>query len=143
MSHTRRTILSFFGAALPFGICHNGRATPRAAPAPPALGFRSFEAGVRAAFANDASPAATRRVELGCSEQVFSGIQGCHNDRPFAGFETGRLRIVRVGTGPGSMLGGVRLFVTTVDVAVVGHRDLTRSSRPLDFSSLPPAVVFV
>jgi hypothetical protein len=30
-----------------------------------------------------------RRVEIGHCEQVQTGIQGCHNDRPFAGFPAG------------------------------------------------------
>ena len=40
-------------------------------------------------------------VEVGHSEQVQAGVQGCHNDRPFAGFPAGHLRIVRTGSEPG------------------------------------------
>ena len=61
-----------------------------------------------------------------------------HNDRPFAGFPAGHLRIVRTGCEPGPVIRGVRLYVATVDVALAGGP----GGRMLDFASLPPVPVF-
>ena len=139
MSHDRRSVLAALGLALPFGLGARA-ATPAAPPGrPPVLRLRSFEDAVREAFADapfDSLPC--RRVEVGYSDLFQAGVQGCHNDRPFAGFPAGHLRIVRVGSEPGSVVGGVRLFVSTVDVVWTGGHDCG-PSRPLDFSALPPA----
>ena len=91
-----------------------GPGRPRA-PVPPVRGGR------REAFAGhgpglvgqtrptEAAAFPCRRVEVGHSEQVRAGVQGCHNDRPFAGFPAGHLRIVRAGSEPGPVRQGVRL----------------------------------
>ncbi|MFO0799505.1 MAG: hypothetical protein U0804_18710 [Gemmataceae bacterium] len=132
MLRDRRSVLAALGLAVPFGIPARAAAVGPA----PGLRFRSFEDAVRAAFA--APGDGPRRVEVGHSDDVRAGLQGCHNDRPFAGFPAGRLRIVRTGCEPGPLVGGVRLYVATVDVALAdGPGD-----RPLDFGSLPPAPVF-
>ncbi|MGE3818904.1 MAG: hypothetical protein AB7I30_05670 [Isosphaeraceae bacterium] len=68
-------------------------------------------------------------------------MQGCHNDRLFAGFPAGRLRIVRSGAEPGPVYQGVRLHVSTVDVALTDGLTPRGGSRPLDFRSLPPAPI--
>lgn len=143
MSHDRRTVLSALGLALPFGV---GAVAPALASAPPlgpppVLGRRSFEEAVRAAFAAagpTAGGAPCRRVEVGYSDLLQAGVQGCHNARPFAGFAAGSLRIVRAGSEPGPVVGGVRLYVSTVDVVATGGRN-DEPSRPLDFAALPPA----
>ena len=140
MNQTRRSILSAIGVALPFGIGARVGASPAPAEGAPVLLFRSFEESVRAAFAERSSPC--RRIEIGHSEQVRAGVQGCHNDRPFAGFPAGRLRIVRTGSEPGPMYRGIRLYVSTVDVALAGSLTTGDVSRPLDFASLPPAPSF-
>ena len=139
MLRDRRSVLAALGLAVPFGI------DPRASAAPvgpaPGLRFRSFEEAVREAFAS-AGPADDgvpwRRVEVGHSDAVQAGLQGCHNDRPFAGFPAGHLRIVRTSCEPGPAVNGVRLYTATVDVAVVGGP----GGRPLDFAAVPPAPVF-
>ncbi len=82
---------------------------------------------------------ACRRIEIGYSDEVLSGIQGCYNDRPFAGYPAGHLRIVRAGFGPGPIVHGVRLYVATVDVVLTGGRAGAFPDRPLDFAKLPPA----
>lgn len=135
MTHDRRSVLAALGLAVPFGI--DTRAG--AAPAGPALGlkFVPFEEAVRAAFAAPAD-APWRRVEVGHSDEVRAGLQGCVNDRPFAGFAAGQLRILRTGCEPGPAVRGVRLFVATVDVVA----DDAEPGRPLDFATLPPAPVF-
>ena len=142
MPQTRRSILAAIGAALPFGLA--GRSATAASPLPPAptLRFQSFEAAVRAAFAQPGDSANVRRVEVGSSSLVQTGVQGCHNDRPFAGFPTGHLRITRTGSEPGPTRQGVRLYVTTVDVTHTGGRPTGDLSRPLDFASLPAAPVW-
>jgi hypothetical protein len=140
MNQTRRSILSAIGVALPFGIGARVGASPAPAEAAPVLRFRSFEEAVRTAFAEQSS--SCRRVEIGHSEQVRAGVQGCHNDRPFAGFPAGHLRIVRTGSEPGPMYRGVRLYISTVDVALAGSLTPGVVSRPLDFASLPPAPSF-
>ena len=145
MSHDRRSVMSAMGLALPFGLSAV-RPAPAAAPTGPlpVLRFCSFEDAVREAFAR--SDSATfdgfrcRRVEVGHSDLFQTGVQGCHNDRPFAAFPTGHLRIVRTASEPGPTLGGVRLYACTVDVVATGGRT-DGPTRPLDFSSLPPAAV--
>lgn len=81
--------------------------------------------------------------EVGHSADVLAGVQGCHNDRPFAGFPAGHLRIVRTGSGPGPVVGGVRLYVATVDVVLTGGRTADEPSRPLNFATLPAAPILV
>lgn len=147
MSQDRRTVLSAIGLALPFGLSAARAGTPVAPTGPlPVLRYRSFEEAVREAFAAP-DPAGEsfegfrcRRVEVGHSDLLHAGVQGCHNDRSFAGFPAGHLRIVRAGSEPGPVRGGVRLFVCTVDVVATGGRN-DASTRPLDFSALPPAAV--
>ena len=151
MTHTRRSILSALGLALPagFGACARASATPTG-PAP-VLRFRSFEDAVREAFADlgrispglggDHTPPG-RRVEIGHSELVRGGLQGCHNDRPFAGFPAGHLRVVRAGSEPGPVWQGVRLYVSSVDVVLTGGPTPGVLARPLNFASLPPAPIF-
>jgi hypothetical protein len=96
---------------------------------------------VREAF-SDRSNDPCRRVEIGHSELVRVGVQGCHNARPFAGFPTGHLRIVRTGSEPGPVCQGIRLYVSTVDVLLTGGLTQSDPSQPLDFASLPPAPTF-
>jgi hypothetical protein len=143
MSHDRRTVLAAIGLMLPFGLGGRARAAAPVGP-PPVLRFRPFEDALREAFASgDDDPCVVlpcRRVEVGHSDLLQAGVQGCHNDRPFAGFPSGHLRIIRVGCEPGRALGGVRLFVCAVDVVLTGGRD-RGPSRPLDFAALPPAPV--
>ncbi|MDG3005052.1 hypothetical protein [Paludisphaera mucosa] len=147
MPHSRRSVLSALGAALPFGLGESVRAGADALKAPadaaPTLRFRPFEDAVREAFAGpgDGRGSTCRRVEIGCSEQVQAGVQGCCNDRPFAGFPAGRLRIVRSGFEPGPVRGGVRLYVATLDVVRTDGRPADGPGRPLDFASLPPAPI--
>jgi len=143
MIHSRRSLLSAIGVALPFGLGGLARAssTPSGTANAPVLRFRSFEEAVREAFASHDRTSPCRRVEVGHSELVQAGVQGCHNDRPFAGFPAGHLRIVRTGSGPGPVRGGVRLHVSTVDVVLTGGLSPAVPSRPLDFASLPPAPI--
>jgi hypothetical protein len=143
MNQTRRSILSAIGVALPFGIGTRLEASRTPAGAAPVLRFRSFEEAVRTAFSGRGPSSSCRRIEIGHSEQVRAGVQGCHNDRPFAGFPAGHLRIVRTGSEPGPMYRGVRLYVSTVDVAPTGGLTPGIASRPLDFASLPPAPSFM
>ena len=142
MNQTRRSILSVIGVALPFGIGTRLGASPTPAEAAPVLRFCSFEEDVRTASSDRGQSSSCRRIEVGNSEQIRAGVQGCHNDRPFAGFPAGHLRIVRTGSEPGPMYRGVRLYVSTVDVALTGRLTPGVVSRPLDFASLPPAPSF-
>ncbi len=133
MDPTRRSLVSALGLVIPFGLA----ARPRAATPTPVLRLRPFEDAVREAFADaGAEQWPCRRIEVGHSEVVEAGLQGCCNDRPFAGFPAGRLRIVRCGSAPGPSRGGVRLWVATVDVVLTGGRG---DARPIDFTSLPAA----
>lgn len=149
----RRAILSAISAVLPFGLARRAGAATNRSGVGPMLRFRPFEEAVRAAFARrEPAPPGTsagpgpvlpcRRVEVGPSEEVRAGLQGCHNDRPFAGFPAGHLRIVRSGSEPGPLWQGVRLYVSTVDVVLTGGLDPDAPGRPLDFASLPPAPTF-
>jgi len=138
MNQTRRSLLSIIGVALPIGIGNREGTSPTPAEAAPVLRFRSFEEAVRAAFSWRGQSSSCRRIEIGHSEQIRAGVQGCHNDRPFAGFPAGHLRIVRTGSEPGPIDRGVRLYVSTVDVAPTGGLKPGVASRPLDFASLPP-----
>lgn len=137
MIQDRRTVLTALGLALPLGLA--GRVW--ASGAGPGLRLRPFEDAVREAFRavgpDEASPC--RRVEVGYSEAVQAGVQGCYNDRPFAGYAAGRLRIVRAGSGPGPCVHGVRLYVTTVEVVLTTGGVSHEAGRPLDFASLAPA----
>ena len=144
MDHDRRKLITAIGLALPFGV--DLRASAATGPAP-VLRLRPFAEAVEEAFrsagpmpADGAFP--VRRVEVGHSAEVQAGLQGCTNDRPFAGFPAGHLRIVRSGSAPGPAVRGVRLYVTTVDVAATGGRPCGGPGRPLDFASLPPAPTF-
>ena len=146
MTHDRRSVLAAIGLALPFGLKARVGASPAPAGPPPELTFRPFEEAVREAFRTAPLPAAGavnaflfRRIEVGHSDAVQAGIQGCHNDRPFAGFPAGHLRIVRTASGPGPAFRGVRLYVTAVDVVLAGDSTDGGPSRPLDFATLPPA----
>lgn len=151
MKQSRRSLLSAFGLALPFGLGARVGAAPSSLPgAGPVLRFLPFEEAVREAFADQARDrknnanshdliSACRRVEVGHSDRVRAGLQGCHNARPFAGFPEGHLRIVRAGSAPGPIWQGVRLYVSTVDIALTGGLPSDVPSRPLDFASLPPA----
>ncbi|MEO2092314.1 MAG: hypothetical protein ABGY75_22905, partial [Gemmataceae bacterium] len=140
MHPDRRSVLAALGAGLPFAP--DALAAAPAPAAPPFLRIVPFEEAVRTAF-RGASADAARRVAVGWCERVQTGLQGCQNDRPFAGFPAGHLRIVRAGVEPGPAVGGVRLYVATVDVVLTGGKELGGSSRPLDFATLPPAAVLV
>ena len=142
MNHDRRSILAALGvAALPLGLA--ARASVADAPSAE-LQFRSFEEAIREAFRPPLrGGAAVRRLEVGHCDLVRSGLPGCVNDRPFAGFAVGQLRIVRAGSEPGPEVGGVRLYVFTVDVALTADRPSGDPGRPLDFSTIPPAPVLV
>lgn len=143
MTHSRRSLLSAIGLALPFSLGSRVGASATPVGTAPMLRFHPFEEAVREAFADHNRTSPCRRVEVGHSEQVRAGVQGCHhNDRPFAGFPTGHLRIVRTGSEPGPVWRGVRLYVSTVDVALTGGLTPGEPSRPLDFASLPPAPTF-
>ncbi len=144
MNPTRRSLLSAIGVALPLGIAIPPRARRNLAThaSAPVLRFRSFEEAVRAVFqADDSQSAVCHRIEIGHSDQVRAGIQGCHNDRPFAGFPAGSLRILRIGSEPGPIHQGVRLYISTVDVARTNGMTPGVDSRPLDFAALPPAPI--
>ncbi len=142
MFSTRRSILAALGSTLPLAIGRTVRAESSIPVGPaPTLRFRSFEAALRAAVADD-STATCYRVEVGPSDLVQAGVQGCHNNRPFASFPPGYLRITRTGSEPGPTWQGVRLYVTTVDVTLTGGLSADDPSRPLDFASLPPAPVW-
>jgi hypothetical protein len=140
----RRSLLSAFGVALPFGIGTQVKAS--ATPPAPSLRLISFEEAVRYAFSDRFSAGVQscdcRRIEVGHSETVQGGVQGCYNDRPFAGFPAGYLRIVRTGSEPGHVRQGVRLYISTVDVILTGGLQRDVPSRPLDFASLPAAPSF-
>jgi len=144
----RRSLLTALGAALPFGLAAGARAAApaggREAGPAPTLRFRPFEDAVREAFAGlrpapDGSPAVRRRIEVGATELLEAGLQGCRNDRPFAGFPAGSLRIVGCGTEPGPSRRGVRLYVAAVDVALTAGPSRGEASRVLDFAAIPPA----
>ena len=141
MAQTRRSLLTTLGSMLPFGIAAGAVASPADPAVPPTLQFRSFEEGVRLAFAAATGPGC-HRVEVGPSDLIQMGVQGCHNSRPFAGFPAGHLRIVRAGSEPGAHRHGVRLYVTTVDVTATSGLDRDTASRPLDFAMLPAAPYF-
>jgi len=106
------------------------------------LRLQTFEGGVREAFrlSHRAEPYARRRVAVGHSPAVEAGLQGCLNDRAFAGFPRGCLRIIQTSLEPGPTVGGVRLYLATVDLI---RCDPNTSGRPLDFASLPPAPILV
>jgi hypothetical protein len=150
MSHDRRSVLTAIGLSLPLGLDTRLVAITLPVGPAPVLRLRPFEEAVREAFGTIAlsssvgvkapdGPVPCRRIEIGHSEEVLAGVQGCHNDRPFAGYPAGHLRIVRTGSGPGAIVHGVRLYVATVDVALTRGRTGDRPGRPLDFSTLPPA----
>ncbi len=154
MKLSRRTLLSAFSVALPFGIGSRIPGSEIASEGPPLIRFRSFETAVRAAFAGppesdsgervgDGDETFCRRIEVGDSELVRAGLQGCQNDRPFAGFAEGALRIVRTGFAPGPARRGARLYVSTIDIALTDSLTDRSPGRPLDFTSLPPAPSFV
>lgn len=147
MIHDRRSVLATIGLALPLGLDTRAGAAARPTGPAPVLRLVPFEEAVRGAFASGAvlpgEEFPCRRIEIGHSDEVLAGLQGCHNEFPFAGFPAGHLRIVRAGFGPGPLVGGVRLYVSTVDVALTGGRGDELPSRPLDFALLPPAPTFV
>ena len=138
---SRRSVLSAIGAALPFGLGRWATASEAPAGTPPTLRLRPFEDAVRAAFATNRQASPCCRVEVGHSPEIQAGVQGCHNDRPFAGFPAGHLRIIRTGSEPGPAWQGVRLYVSTVDVAWTGGLTPGVPSRPLDFATFAPAPV--
>jgi len=144
---SRRSILSAIGLGIPFGV--GSRLQASRSPPVASLRFRPFEEAVRSAFADESLKDQTtvqgfprRRIEVGPCDRVQAGVQGCHNDRPFAGFPAGSLRIVRTGAEPGPVVYGLRLFVATVDVVLTSGPTDDAPSRPLDFASLPPAPTF-
>lgn len=142
----RRTVLSALGVLFPAAFVERVLASDGGSDAPPVLRFRSFEDALRSALPGaDRSaaggPTVARGVEVGHSDLVARGLQGCHNERPFAGCPAGHLRIVRAGSGPGPVVGGVRLYVHTVDVAFASGHAVGADSRPLDFALIPPAPV--
>jgi len=151
---SRRSVLSALGLAFPIALgTRAGAAGSPAVDESMSLRFHSFEESVRAAFAdvNADSRGETgdfaavdpcRRVEVGYSDLVRTGLQGCYNDRPFAGFPAGHLRITSTGSEPGTVVRGVRLYLTTVDIALTRGTPRSAPGRPLDFSSLPPAPTF-
>ncbi len=147
---SRRSVLASLGITLPVGLAARAEASPSQAGPAPTLRLRSFEDALRQALsargravaAGLADPSPCVRVEVGHSEDVRPGVQGCHNDRPFAGFPAGHLRIVRAGTEPGPVRQGVRLYVSTVDVVLTDGLTPDTASRPLDFATLPPAPSF-
>jgi len=144
MDHGRRNVITALGVAAPLGLLGRAWGSPEPVVDVPVLRLRSFEEAVREAFASGAPDAGKesfpcRRVEVGDCSLLRHGVQGCHNNRPFAGFPAGHLRIVRAGSEPGPAIGGVRLYVATVDIAFTGGRAHGHPSRPLDFAKLPPA----
>lgn len=147
MIHDRRSVLATIGLALPLGLDGRAGASSRPTGPAPVLRLVPFEEAVRAAFASGAALPGEefpcRRIEIGHSDEVLAGLQGCYNALPFAGFPAGHLRVVRAGFGPGPMVGGVRLYVSTVDVALTGGRECDLPGRPLDFALLPPAPALV
>ncbi len=72
------------GVGLPFAT-NAFAATPARAVRPPGLRLMPFEEAVRTAF-RAASADPVRRVAVGWSELVQSGLQGCVIRRTFAGF---------------------------------------------------------
>lgn len=146
MTTDRRTFLGILGLAAPFAP--RAVATVAGVLLPTSLRFRTFEDGVREVFptlpdgqrtTHDLAP---RRVEVGCSEAVRVGLQGCVNRQPFAGHPAGALRITRTSCEPGPEVGGVWLLVTWVDVTLApSHQSF--AGRPLDFATLPPAAGLV
>ena len=146
MNQDRRSILASIALILPFGL--TGRTQAAEVGLTPILHFRTFEESLREAFgarpANDEVPGEAFRIcqiEVGHSDDITAGLQGCHNDRTFAGFPCGHLRIIRTGSAPGPVFQGVRLYVATVDVALTLGA-LAGTSCPLDFATVPPAPVF-
>lgn len=143
MNHDRRAILATLGLTVPLGLARWAGGTPPLEMPSVALRLQAFESGVREAFrlsSPEAEPSARRRVAVGHGPAVEAGLQGCVNDRPFAGFPPGGLRIVRTCSEPGPTIGGVRLYRTTVDLI---RSDPATPGRPLDFASLPPAPILV
>lgn len=148
MDRGRRSVLAALGLAVPFGLWARrdaaGATPPTSMGEGPELRLRPFEQALREAFAGPGLAAAAgsfpcRRVEVGHADLLDQGVQGRHNDRPFAGFPAGHLRIIRTGAEPGPAVGGVRLYVSWVEVALMSGHALDRPSRPLDFAMLPPA----
>lgn len=144
ISHDRRSVLSAVGLLLPLGFDRAAGAPAHWGPAP-VLRLRTFEEGLRCAFEEavtegDAGDPRVRRIEIGHGDVTRGGVQGCYNDRPFAGFAARSLRIVRSGCEAGPIFAGVRLYVCTVDVALWANT-AGDPGRPLDFASLPPAPV--
>jgi hypothetical protein len=136
MDRDRRSVLAALGLAIPFGMGNRLFAATPPSFTPPDLRFSPLEDAVRSAF--DSGGGSVRRFEVGHAPVVELGVQGCHNDRPFAGFAAGRLRIVSTGCEPGPVCGGVRLYLATLDVALDSDRG--ESGRPLDFALLPPVL---
>ncbi len=136
---SRRSLLATLGAAWPLGLGARADARPEIGLPGPTLRLRPFEAAVRAAFADRADSAGDRRIPVGDCDLLRAGVQGCHNDRPFAGFPAGGLRIVRVASEPAPAQHGVRLYVTTLELIATRDQAPGPASRPLDFAALPPA----
>jgi hypothetical protein len=145
MDYGRRNVLAALGvAAAPLGLVGRVLASPATDAGFPVLHFRSFEDAVRGAFSHNISSKCrevpfSRRIPVGDCELLRIGIQGCHNDRPFAGFPTGRLRIIWTGSEPGPAVGGVRLYISTVEIALLDGNADNSHSRPLNFAAIPPA----
>ena len=93
-------------------------------------------------MAGDDEIRSRHRLEVGHSDLIRAGVEGTHNDRPFAGFPARHLQIVRAAFEPGPEIRGVRLYVATVDVVVTDGQSYREPSRALDFSTSPPAPTF-
>jgi hypothetical protein len=152
MNSTRRSIISTLGLMVPIGLAGHAFGADTSVVPTLELKFRSFEDRVREAFSEQQSDAngpstlrsteLSQRIEVGYSEDVEAGLQGCYNDRSFAGFPAGCLRIVRVGSGPGSVHAGVRLHVTTVEVVLTDSQQKSSTCRPFNFAGIPAAASF-
>jgi len=142
MDHNRRAILSTIGLTVPLALERWASAAPPAETSSMVLKLQTFEGGVREAFrlSHRAGPSAKRRVAVGHGPAVEAGLQGCVNDRAFAGFPQGCLRIIQTSLEPGPTINGVRLYLATVDLM---RSNPDTSGRPLDFASLPPAPILV
>jgi hypothetical protein len=154
MIQSRRSLLTAIGLSLPSGLVARAGRPDSPADQPLVLRLRPFEEAVREAFAgHEQVPRSDvagsdeirfrHRLEVGHSDLIRNGVQGTHNDRPFARVPARHLRIVRTAFEPGREIRGVRLYVATVDVVLTDGRPYGEPSRPLDFSTLPPAPTFV
>lgn len=136
----RRKVITALGLALPLALPSRLGAAQHPVPC---LRFVSVEDGLIAALRATGTRSSWHGfpcvgVEVGHSDLVATGVQGCFNSQPFAGFPHGHLRIVRTSSEPGPAVGGVRLYLTTLEIAVTGGRNHAKG-QPLDFTRLPAA----